>query len=124
MSQLSYDIPDSGSLPSSSFSFSDTIGNLWGSVSPILTQGAQIWGQTQIANANAKAQLELEKYKIQNSTLGSNQPAAAQKEANKTLIEKWLPSNSTGSATNLFVVFTVVGVGLLLLVLIAKKLFK
>ncbi len=123
-SVMSTNIPDSGGIPSSDFTFGSVISNLWGGLKPTVELGLQTWGQVQVTQIQADAQAKLNAMKAQNATLGPNQPGAAQAEANKTLAQKWLPSAFTDGTGGSVLGLVVMALGVLLLVLVVRRLWK
>jgi hypothetical protein len=131
-----YDVNTNGGLnntaPAGDFSFSDTLGNLWGSLKPLAADAIGTWGQVQIAQANAQAQAKLNALKQVNPTLSSNDPAAAQKVANQTLLQRWLPPALTGGASSggqgqggsMLVSLVVVGLVVVAAVWILRRIFR
>lgn len=108
-------------IPASNFSFGQVIGGLWNSV---ILPGAQVYGQIEVAKANAAAQAKLDALKNKNATLGPNDPKAAQEEANKTLMQKWLPSSMAGTNSNGILPWVILGTVLLVGLLVLRKLLK
>lgn len=104
--------------------FFSTVRDLGGSY---LTQQ----GQLAIAKANADAQARLNGYALVNPSLGPVNPAAAQAEANKTWIQRMLPTGSptvgapsAGSAPGSILPYILYGAGVLFVVLLLVKLLR
>lgn len=109
-------------VPNDNFSFGDTISGLWNGILPVLQQGIQTYGQVEIAQMQADAQAKRNANAAINPSLGPNDPNAAQRTANQTLAQQWLPGTAQGNAN--FTRLVVVAVVLVFGVWLVRKLFK
>lgn len=107
-------------IPASNFTFSQALSGLWNQV---VLPGAAIYGQIEIAKAQADAQAKLNELKTKNATLGPNDPAAAQREANKTLLQQYLPTGGNGTMASLLP-WVLGGILLLVGLVVIKRLMK
>lgn len=114
-------INDYGSVPTDDFTYQSTADRFFNFAGGILDTYAKAWGSVQIAKANAGAQRKLNDLERINATLGPNDPAAAQREANKTLAEKWLPVGTGGAMGGALWLVAGVAVALLVFLLIRRK---
>jgi hypothetical protein len=85
---------------STGFSFDNVFSKAAGLATDFGSAYLTLKGQEKIAVETAEAQARLNKYSAVNPSLGPVNPAAAQRQANQSPVQNWLPWGSPIAGTN------------------------